>query len=136
MAYTIHSERTCPIVKQRRERIRMAIMEKRRRREESSEEAELTKTLSGIEKSLLPCQDFISFRRSSSINGKDINTKIEEESRENTKTKDLLCPKTMEITTTARPEDGEGDDSSSGSLTDLSTFTSPNILQPVANPAE
>lgn len=112
----------------------MAIMEKRRRRAESSEEAELTKTLTGMEQSLLPRQDF-GFRRHSSINGRETITKSEEDSKDDIKSKDLLSPKTIE-TTTPRPEEGEGDDSSSGSLTDLSTFTSPNILQPVTDPAD
>ncbi|XP_042235438.1 zinc finger protein 62 homolog isoform X2 [Homarus americanus] len=139
MAYTLHSERTCPVLKHRRERIRMAIMEKRRRREglaPSTEELTLPLEIKPeVGQRIQPYRDFLRIGHDKSIDGKDFKRKSFDSVREDMKRREVVIEKPVEIVN-QRPEDGDGDDSSSGSLTDLSTFTSPNILQPVTNPTD
>ncbi|XP_066983660.1 uncharacterized protein [Macrobrachium rosenbergii] len=127
MAYTLHSERTCPVLKQRRERIRMAIMEKRRRKEgllsESKEIPELPEA---------PYEFQGRYKRRSSseenafkIRKMTVDLGIEKLNKESEIKKE-------NVSDVAPGIDGD-DDSNSGSLTDLSTFTSPNILPTVTD---
>lgn len=127
MAYTLHSERTCPVLKQRRERIRMAIMEKRRRRE-----IFINETASDLPDSAFSFADAYQLHAGfmgGSTSGNESGSrrraselaKLKEESKDKSAEND------------SKPVDEDGDDSNSGSLTDLSTFTTPNILQPVTN---
>lgn len=142
MAYTTHQDKTCSILKQRRERIRMAIMEKRRRREDPSLPAlpqlpvlpETPLHTSGrymSQRNLLLLENR---KRPATKEEKPAVSKEEKKVKETTEKKEET-PVPPPVTPSTQG-DAEGDDSSSGSLTDLSTFTSPNILQPVTNASE
>ncbi|XP_069938610.1 uncharacterized protein [Cherax quadricarinatus] len=138
MAYTLHSERTCPVLKHRRERIRMAIMEKRRRKEGL---APITRdfivqpeTPAVVATKVQPYRDYFRIGSDRSISENDVKRKVVDIKKDNVKSKEINEKPVM--VASRQPEDGDGDDSSSGSLTDLSTFTSPNILQPVTNPTD
>ncbi|MPC17787.1 Zinc finger protein 333 [Portunus trituberculatus] len=156
MAYTMHQDKTCSILKQRRERIRMAIMEKRRRREDPSlpplpDLPPLPETPvhnSGrytSHRKLLMLDHRRPIKTEKTTPVKEKKVVVKEEPKEVKEevvtppvtTTPITTPITAPITTPITTQgDGEGDDSSSGSLTDLSTFTSPNILQPVTNASE
>ncbi|XP_047481736.1 gastrula zinc finger protein XlCGF48.2-like isoform X2 [Penaeus chinensis] len=127
MAYTLHSERTCPVLKQRRERIRMAIMEKRRRREEYINEAtsDIPDTAFSFTRAYQLQAGLLGGSTSSS------ESSSRRMSSDLAKLKDEYKEKSAE--NNSKPVEEDGDDSNSGSLTDLSTFTTPNILQPVTN---
>ncbi|XP_071523711.1 uncharacterized protein [Panulirus ornatus] len=138
MAYTMHSERTCPVLKHRRERIRMAIMEKRRRREglpPTPKEILEPETPTGTRNRYQVHAGFLGLGSSRHIDKRDFRRKMAGVGRENVKSKEVVNEKIAEVGAQG-PEEGDGDDSSSGSLTDLSTFTSPNILQPVTDPTD
>ncbi|KAK7069434.1 hypothetical protein SK128_024538 [Halocaridina rubra] len=135
MAYTLHSEKTCPVLKQRRERIRMAIMEKRRRKEgslpeEKEPELNLQEAPDGFQsryKRRKTSEDLAFHIRKMTV---DLGIeKIKEEER---KKKDRLKERKVPPIAASL----EDDDSNSGSLTDLSTFTTPNILQAVTDPTD
>nr|XP_045598617.1 zinc finger protein 852-like isoform X2 [Procambarus clarkii]XP_045598618.1 zinc finger protein 852-like isoform X2 [Procambarus clarkii] len=136
MAYTLHSERTCPVLKHRRERIRMAIMEKRRRREALAPAARdflvQPEPTVEVERKVQPHRDYFRIGSDRNIGENDVKRKAANIKAE-VKIKEEIIEKAVVV---ASQEAEDGDDSSSGSLTDLSTFTSPNILQPVTNPTD
>ncbi|XP_050697924.1 uncharacterized protein LOC126986129 isoform X2 [Eriocheir sinensis] len=179
MAYTNHQDKTCSVLKQRRERIRMAIMEKRRRREDPTlpplpdsalllpETPVHNSGRFALQRNLMRDSSRHSVirqlvKRSSSSTPEERKVKVvkvtqskietlfgaaptPKPSTPTTATTPTPPPSTTTTTMTSAPaapvtttvqEEGEGDDSSSGSLTDLSTFTSPNILQPVTHAGE
>ncbi|XP_076029770.1 uncharacterized protein LOC143018302 isoform X2 [Oratosquilla oratoria] len=104
LAFTLHVERTCPVIKQRRERIREAIMEKKRRKEQAWEEQSIKQTLENM----------------SAANRED-------------SAYDFMVNHSSSLLKESKSKTEEDEDSNSGSLTDLSTFTTPNILStPVA----
>lgn len=145
MAYTMHQDKTCSVLKQRRERIRMAIMEKRRRREDPSL-PELPQLPPILPETPLHTSGRYMSQRNLMLHEHRKRTATKEKEPEKTSaSKEKKVKETTErkeelpVPPPATPStqgDAEGDDSSSGSLTDLSTFTSPNILQPVTNTSE
>ncbi|KAG0716560.1 Zinc finger protein 709 [Chionoecetes opilio] len=146
MAYRMHQDKTCDVLKQRRERIRHAIMEKRRRRDDPSLPAlEIPPML--LETPIHNSGRYMSQRNHHLMDRRryapppdrevprPVVVKVEKKVVAVKKEVKVEAPEPPPETPSAQG-DAEGDDSSSGSLTDLSTFTSPNILQPVSHGGE
>ncbi|CAL4065787.1 unnamed protein product, partial [Meganyctiphanes norvegica] len=139
-AYTLHTERTCPVVKQRRERIRAAIMEKKRKKDAENGELDpdivennsVTDGKDEMINSHLPNNNEAKLSLSSRNHLNSSKILKSEVNGENDGI--ALVSKQPKLGTLDRTV-GD-DDSNSGSLTDLSTFTSPNILPHVADSAD
>lgn len=105
----------------------MAIMEKRRRREEYINEA--TSDLPDTPFSFTSAYQLHAGLMGGSTSSSESSSR--RMSSDLAKSKDESKEKSVE--NDSKPVEEDGDDSNSGSLTDLSTFTTPNILQPVTN---
>ena len=132
LAFTVHRSRTCPAIKQRRDRLRAVIASKKKEKLMSESTKTTSKSNSQKDDDVKPSVSLHSMLGGSNRTKKSPKLAVvspphkkaikEEENETDTI---INCKEDSSIL------GDDGEDSNSGSLTDLSTFTSPNILQPV-----